>query len=111
MGASCCSAGPGSRPLTVRFNWPAGSPRACWPISAWNLGPPGRSWRRCCSPHAADLRVQDYYKVNYLKYWVDDAAGKVFCLVEAPDAESAARVHREAHGLVVDRIFAVEEGA
>jgi hypothetical protein len=49
--------------------------------------------------------------VNYLKYWVDDSAGKVFCLVEAPDAESAARVHREAHGLVADRIFPVQEGA
>jgi hypothetical protein len=49
--------------------------------------------------------------VNYRKYWVDGAVGKVFCLVEAPDAESAARVHREAHGLVADRIFAVQEGA
>jgi hypothetical protein len=55
--------------------------------------------------------VQDDYGVNYRKYWVDGAAGKVFCLVEAPDAESAARVHREAHGLVADRIFAVQEGA
>jgi len=35
----------------------------------------------------------------------------VFCLVEAPDAETAARVHREAHGLVADRIFEVVEGA
>ena len=59
----------------------------------------------------ADLRVQGDYKADYLKYWVDDAAGKVFCLVEAPDAESAARVHREAHGLVADRIYAVAEGA
>jgi Nickel responsive protein SCO4226-like len=39
------------------------------------------------------------------------APPKVFCLVDAPDAESAAHVHREAHGLVADRIFAVEEGA
>jgi hypothetical protein len=38
-------------------------------------------------------------------------AGKVFCLVQVPDAESAARVHREAHGLVAGRIFALEEGA
>jgi hypothetical protein len=27
--------------------------------------------------------VQDDYKVNYLKHWVDDAAGKVFCVVDA----------------------------
>ena len=61
--------------------------------------------------HAADLQVQDAYKVQYLKYWVDDSAGNLFCLVEAPDAESAARVHREAHRLVADRIFPVQEGA
>jgi hypothetical protein len=35
----------------------------------------------------------------------------VFCLVEAPDAETAAKVHKEAHGLVADRIFQVEEGS
>ena len=33
----------------------------------------------------------------------DEQAGKVFCLVEAPDAETAVRVHREAHRLVADR--------
>jgi uncharacterized protein DUF4242 len=43
--------------------------------------------------------------------WVDEQAGKVFCLVEAPDAETAGRVHREAHGLVADRIYQVKEGA
>jgi hypothetical protein len=49
--------------------------------------------------------------VNYLKYWVDEQAGKVFCLVEAPDADTAVRVHREAHGLVADQIYQVEEGS
>jgi hypothetical protein len=73
--------------------------------------PEGATAADVADAHAADLQVQDGYEVNYLKYWVDDAAGKVFCLVEAPDAESAARVHREAHGLVADRIFAVQEGA
>jgi hypothetical protein len=60
--------------------------------------------------HEADLRTQARYGVRYVKYWVDAGAGKAFCLVEAPDAESAARVHREAHGLVADRIFEVREG-
>lgn len=35
---------------------------------------------------------------------------RVFCLVEAPDAEAATAVHREAHGLVADQIFKVDEG-
>jgi len=61
--------------------------------------------------HAADLRTQGRYGVNYLRYWVDPAEGKIFCLVEAPDAEAAASVHKEAHGLVADAIFAVTEGA
>jgi hypothetical protein len=60
--------------------------------------------------HAADLEKQGAYGVSYLRYWVDEAAGKIFCLVEAPDAEAANTVHREAHGLVADEIYAVTEG-
>ena len=73
--------------------------------------PEGATAADVADAHSADLRVQDDYDVDYLKYWVDDAAGKLFCLVEAPNAESAARVHREAHGLVADRIFPVKESA
>ena len=60
--------------------------------------------------HAADLATQGRYDVDYLRYWVDEGQGKVFCLVEAPDAEAAESVHREAHGLVADAIFPVAEG-
>jgi hypothetical protein len=48
--------------------------------------------------------------VRYLRYWVDEQQGKVFCLVEAPSAEAAATVHKEAHGLLADDIFQVQEG-
>jgi len=61
--------------------------------------------------HQADLQTQDRYGVNYLRYWVDESAGKIFCLVEAPDADAANRVHREAHGLVAQSINQVIEGA
>jgi hypothetical protein len=61
--------------------------------------------------HQADLKTQDQYGVRYLKYWVDESAGKIFCLVDAPDAEAANRVHREAHGLVAQAISLVIEGA
>jgi len=63
------------------------------------------------SGHAADLAVQGSHGVNYLQFWVDEAAGKVFCLVDAPDADAASTVHREAHGLVADEIYTVTEGA
>ena len=59
--------------------------------------------------HQADLETQGKYGVNYLRYWVDESAGKIFCLVEAEDAESANTVHREAHGLVADEIYPVSE--
>ena len=59
--------------------------------------------------HAADLATQDNHGVRYLKYWVDEKAGKIFCLAEAPDAEAAVAVHREAHGLVPDEIYEVSE--
>jgi hypothetical protein len=59
--------------------------------------------------HEKDLAVQGAHGVSYQRYWVDEAAGKIFCLVEAPDAEAANTVHREAHGLVADEIYPVSE--
>jgi hypothetical protein len=61
--------------------------------------------------HAADVKTQGAHGVEYLRYWVDEAHGKIFCLVDAPSAEAAATVHREAHGLVADEIFPVAEGS
>ncbi len=61
------------------------------------------------SAHAADLASQDAHGVHYLRYWVDEQAGKIFCLVDAPDAEAANTVHREAHGLVADEVYPVSE--
>ena len=60
--------------------------------------------------HEADVKTQDKYGVEYLKYWFDEGTGKVFCLVDAPDAKTAAAVHREAHGLEADEIIQVREG-
>ena len=61
--------------------------------------------------HQKDLEVQEKHGVKYQRYWFDESSGKVFCLVEAPDAEAAATVHREAHGLVADEIIPVREGS
>ena len=61
--------------------------------------------------HAADLEKQGEHDVRYLRYWVDEEAGKIFCLVEAPSADAASTVHREAHGLVADEIYEVKEGS
>jgi len=58
--------------------------------------------------HVADLEAQEKYGVNYLKYWVNESCGKVFCLVDAPNPEAANRVHREAHGMVAEKIIEVQ---
>lgn len=61
--------------------------------------------------HDKDLEIQERYGVDYQRYWFDEDSGKVFCLVEAPDQESAIAVHREAHGLLPDSIVPVQEGS
>jgi hypothetical protein len=60
--------------------------------------------------HKRDLEVQEKYGVKYIDYWYEEENGTVFCLVEAPNAEAAAQVHKEAHGLVADEIVAVSQG-
>ena len=61
--------------------------------------------------HAADLEIQADHDVSYLRYWVDESQGKIWCLVEAPDPEAANTVHRLAHGLVADEVHIVQEGS
>jgi class 3 adenylate cyclase len=58
--------------------------------------------------HALDVETQQKYGVNYSKYWFNEKAGKVFCLVDAPNAEAAAHVHREAHGMAAEKIIEVQ---
>lgn len=58
--------------------------------------------------HAADMACQEKYGVNYVKYWLNESRGKIFCLCTAPDAETANRVHLEAHGMVAERIIEVD---
>ncbi len=60
--------------------------------------------------HRRDLETQKEHGVKYQRYWYNDDTGQVFCLVEAPSREAAEAVHREAHGLVADRIIEVKEG-
>lgn len=61
--------------------------------------------------HQRDLEVQEKHGVHYLKYWFNEPAGRVYCLVDAPTKDAAIAVHREAHGLVPDEIVEVNEGS
>jgi class 3 adenylate cyclase len=58
--------------------------------------------------HAKDMEIQRKYGVEYHKYWVNETGKKVFCLAHAPSAEAAECVHREAHGMLAEKIIEVE---
>jgi hypothetical protein len=60
--------------------------------------------------HKKDLAVQGSRGVRFLEYWVDEAGGRIHCLVEAPDAEAVIETHREAHGLLPVAVKEVEAG-
>ena len=68
----------------------------------------GATAEEVAKAHAADLETQRKYGVEYIKYWFNESRGKVFCLVNAPTPEAANLVHREAHGLVAERIIEVD---
>lgn len=68
---------------------------------------PGATAAAVAAAHAADVNVQAEYGVEYHKYWLNEAQGKIFCLCTAPSAEAAAQVHRNAHGLMAQKIIEI----
>jgi class 3 adenylate cyclase len=61
--------------------------------------------------HLKDLEIQGRYGVKYMTYWFDYDRGTGFCLVDAPDAATAERVHHEAHGEMAANIIEVDLAA
>jgi class 3 adenylate cyclase len=61
--------------------------------------------------HRKDLEVQGQYGVRFLTYWFDESRGTGFCLIDAPDIETAMRVHDEAHGDVAKNVIEVDLSA
>jgi class 3 adenylate cyclase len=73
--------------------------------------PQGTTQENLAELHRRDLEVQDKYGVRYMTYWFDADRSTGFCLVDAPDAATAQRVHSESHGLVASQIIPVELAA
>lgn len=71
----------------------------------------GATGANVAEAHLKDLEIQKNYGVKYMTYWFDEARGTGFCLVEAPDAATAERVHREAHGHIASEIIPVDLAA
>src|SRR6187200_1598718 len=61
--------------------------------------------------HRKDLEVQEAYGVRFLTYWFDESRGTGFCLIDAPDIQTAMRVHDEAHGDVATDVIEVDLSA
>src|ERR1700733_122981 len=80
-------------------------------IDVHNLGPGNVTYEAVEKAHAKDLAVEKKYGVQFIKYWVDEAGGKVYCLSNAPDTQSIRKTHAEAHGLLPDQIYLVTGGS
>jgi uncharacterized protein Usg len=60
--------------------------------------------------HAKDLATESKYGVQFLKYWVDESKGIIYCLSSAPDTLAIRNTHRDAHGLLPDFTYEVKDG-
>ena len=70
--------------------------------------PEGTTPEDIAKAHAKDVETQRKYGVEYTKFWMNEGGRKVFCLCHAPNAEAAECVHREAHGMMAEKIIEIE---
>src|ERR1700744_3936167 len=72
---------------------------------------PGKvTYAAVAEAHKKDLAVQEKYGVHFIKFWVDEAGGKVYCLSSAPDTMAIRKTHAEAHGLLPGATYLVTDG-
>ena len=79
-------------------------------IDVHQLEPGKVKYEAVAEAHKKDLATQHKYGVNFLKYWVDENKGQVYCLSSSADEESIKKTHAEAHGLLPAHIYPVTDG-
>ena len=79
-------------------------------IDVHELGPGKVKYEDVAKAHAKDLAVENKYGVHFLKYWVDEDKGLVYCLSSASDSAAIRKTHAEAHGLLPQYIYKVTDG-
>jgi class 3 adenylate cyclase len=89
----------------------ANAPGAPMPIFMDRHHLKGATPAELAEAHRKDLSIQDQYGVQFLTYWYDQHRGTTFCLVDAPDKETAQQVHRDSHGMVAEEIMEVSLSA
>jgi len=80
-------------------------------IDVHQLTPGKVTYEAVAQAHAKDLAVQNKYNVQFLKYWVDEEKGLVYCLSSTADSAGIRKTHAEAHGLLPDQVYLVTDGA
>ena len=79
-------------------------------IDVHQLEPGKVKYEAVAEAHKKDLATQDKYGVNFIKYWVDESKGLVYCLSSSSDSESVKKTHAAAHGLLPAHIYPVTDG-
>jgi Protein of unknown function (DUF4242) len=79
-------------------------------IDVHQLGPGKVKYEDVAKAHAKDLAVEEKYGVHFIKYWVNEDKGLVYCLSSSSDTESIRKTHAEAHGLLPEYIYKVTDG-
>lgn len=74
------------------------------------LGAGKVSVKDVAAAHEKDLAVEKKYGANFINYWVNEKEGVVMCLVEAKDQDALIKTHKEAHGLLPDKVYRVTQG-
>ena len=79
-------------------------------IDVHQLEPGKVTYEAVAQAHAKDLATEGKYGVEFLKYWVDEDKGLVYCLSKTADSAGIRKTHAAAHGLLPDHIYLVESG-
>ena len=79
-------------------------------IDVHQLEPGKVKFEDVAKAHAKDLATEKKYGVNFLKYWVNEEKGLVYCLSTSADTASISKTHAEAHGLLPQNIYEVSDG-
>ena len=79
-------------------------------IDVHQLEPGKVKYEDVAGAHAKDLATEGKYGVQFLKYWVDEKKGLIYCLSSSADSESIRKTHAEAHGLLPAHIYGVTDG-
>jgi hypothetical protein len=76
-------------------------------LDVHDVGPGKVTAEAVADAHRRDLATEGKYGVALKAYWLDEKAGKIYCLAEAPSAQAVNAVHKQAHGLLASRIMEV----